>query len=74
MAILFCEHCGGEGRIWKSRYGGTDPDVWDAGQCGDCDGSGNRKCEARGCDQDATWLNEDGEALCTECMVEPIAQ
>ena len=28
-----CEACGGEGRIFKSRYGGNDPDVWDAGLC-----------------------------------------
>ena len=41
MTILSCEHCGGEGRIFKSKYGGNDPDVWDAGKCEVCDGSGN---------------------------------
>lgn len=36
---LLCEACGGEGRIWKSRYGGNDPDVWDAGPCPVCNGT-----------------------------------
>lgn len=31
-----CAVCGGEGRIFKSRYGGNDPDVWDAGPCPAC--------------------------------------
>ncbi|HET6198246.1 MAG TPA: hypothetical protein VFE12_20955 [Acetobacteraceae bacterium] len=37
-----CEGCGGEGRIFKSRYGGNDPDVWDAGRCEACEGTGYR--------------------------------
>lgn len=36
---VLCESCGGEGRILKSRYGGNDPDVWDAGPCPVCDGT-----------------------------------
>ena len=36
-----CERCGGEGRIWKSKYGGNDPDVWDAGECPVCEGTGS---------------------------------
>jgi DnaJ-class molecular chaperone len=43
--IIPCQTCGGEGRIFKSRYGGNDPDVWDAGQCETCAGSGNQTCE-----------------------------
>jgi hypothetical protein len=43
--ILPCRVCGGEGREWKSKYGGNDPDVWDAGPCRVCDGSGNQTCE-----------------------------
>ena len=46
--ILPCTKCGGEGRHWKSRYGGNDPDVWDAGPCERCDGSGNHVCEECG--------------------------
>ena len=68
--FLPCEHCGGEGRNWKSKYGGNDPDVWDAGSCEACDGSGNFKCQSRGCDEDAVGFNEDGEALCEDCMIE----
>jgi hypothetical protein len=36
---VLCEACGGEGRIYKSRYGGNDPDVWDAGPCLECNGT-----------------------------------
>lgn len=39
IRIIPCETCCGEGRIWKSRYGGNDPDVWDAGPCPECDGA-----------------------------------
>lgn len=41
-----CPCCGGEGRIYKSRYGGNDPDVWDAGQCEMCEGTGTAEVEA----------------------------
>lgn len=34
-----CEVCGTEGRIFTSRYGGNDPDVWDAGPCPVCHGA-----------------------------------
>jgi len=33
-----CRHCE-EGKIWRSRYGGNDPDVW-AERCPYCDGTG----------------------------------
>ncbi len=61
--ILHCLQCSGEGRIFKSKYGGNDPDVWDAGKCEACDGSGNATCDNRGFD-------EDGNALCQECLME----
>jgi hypothetical protein len=32
--------CGGEGRLYNSKYGGNDPDVSDAGQCDACNGTG----------------------------------
>lgn len=36
---VLCEACGGEGRRYTSRYGGNDPDVWDAGPCQACEGT-----------------------------------
>ena len=70
MSRLPCSQCAGEGRIFKSRYGGNDPDVWDAGRCEACEGSGDMKCEARGCNEIASAFNDDGEALCTDCFQE----
>lgn len=71
--ILPCLKCGGEGRVFKSKYGGNDPDVWDAGQCEECEGSGSAVCEARGCKEQAVAFNEDGEALCEDCLAEYVA-
>lgn len=65
--IMPCRACGGEGREFRSRYGGNDPDVWDAGRCEACNGSGNQTCEARGCTEKAVAFNDDGEALCEDC-------
>jgi hypothetical protein len=67
---LHCLKCSGEGRIYKSKYGGNDPDVWDAGKCEACEGSGNEVCHARGCKEPAVAFNDDGEALCEDCMAE----
>jgi hypothetical protein len=36
----YCEACGGEGKLYTSRYGGNDPDVWPIGKCEVCKGSG----------------------------------
>ena len=68
--ILSCLKCNGEGRIFKSKYGGNDPDVWDAGKCAECDGSGTAVCESRGCTQAAIAFNDDGEAMCEDCLAE----
>ena len=70
MADLPCMSCGGEGRNWKSKHGGNDPDVWDAGPCPTCEGSGNEPCSRWGCDQDAHGFNDDGEPMCEECLLE----
>jgi DnaJ-class molecular chaperone len=69
---LPCIHCGGEGRLWKSRYGGNDPDVWDAGPCEACHGTGDQTCEE--CSKHAatsiwrthshTWL------VCDDCYAD----
>ena len=67
--ILPCVTCGGSGRIMKSKYGGNDPDVWDAGPCEACDGSGNHICDKRGCGEVAIGFNDDGEALCEDCSL-----
>lgn len=38
IGMIPCIKCQGEGRIFKSKYGGNDPDVWDAGKCEACGG------------------------------------
>lgn len=70
MSILPCIKCQGEGRIFKSKYGGNDPDVWDAGKCEACDGSGSHRCDSRSCDEVAVGFNDNGEALCEDCLAE----
>ena len=46
--MRYCERCGGEGKLYTSRYGGNDPDVWPTGECPVCEGSGwDREAEAR---------------------------
>lgn len=63
-----CRTCGGEGRMIKSRYGGNDPDTWDAGPCenDDCDnGYEPIWCEGWRCSAPATELI-DGEPFCDE--------
>lgn len=67
---LPCARCQGEGSLYGSRYGGNDPDVWRTGKCDVCDGSGDQQCEARGCKEPAVAFNDDGEALCADCLME----
>jgi len=68
--ILHCLKCSGEGRLYDSKYGGNDPDVWDIGKCEACDGSGNATCDNRGCEDPAVGFDEDGNALCEDCLME----
>lgn len=70
MTILTCTKCQGEGKLYSSRYGGNDPDVWATGTCPVCDGSGNEVCSARGCDQPAQGFDDDGNPLCGDCLFE----
>ena len=70
MTALVCERCRGEGSLYTSRYGGNDPDVWRTGLCPACNGSGHAKCEGRGCSSVAVGFNDDGEALCSECLAD----
>jgi len=44
---IHCERCGGEGKLYTSRYGGNDPDVWPIGTCPVCEGSGYTPTEDR---------------------------
>lgn len=70
MASLFCQKCAGEGTIYTSRYGGNDPDVYPVGKCEACDGSGSQPCERHGCKENAVGFNDDGEAMCADCLLE----
>lgn len=70
MGVLACLSCNGSGRKYASRYGGNDPDVWDSGSCEECEGRGDQKCQARRCNERAVALNDDGEALCEDCLSE----
>ncbi len=70
MPILACIKCSGEGTLYTSRYGGNDPDVWPTGECDACEGSGNAICDARGCRAVAVGFDEDGRALCEDCLQE----
>lgn len=70
MSKLPCTKCQGEGSIYSSRYGGNDPDVYRVGPCEECGGSGVMICEARGCREQAVAFNDDGEALCEDCLAE----
>ena len=65
-----CSKCAGEGAIYTSKHGGNDPDVWRIGDCEECEGTGTQKCESRGCSEDATFFNDEGEALCGDCLLE----
>jgi hypothetical protein len=38
--------------------------------CEPCGGSGEARCERRGCAQKAIGFNDDGEALCEDCLAE----
>lgn len=40
MVQKLCEACGSEGKIYTSRYGGNDPDVWPLCDCSACEGKG----------------------------------
>lgn len=70
MTMLYCQKCHGEGQLYTSRYGGNDPDVWATGECDVCEGSGHARCDQRGCGEPAVGFDEDGRALCEDCLFE----
>jgi len=47
--MIICDNCAGEGRIYRSRYGGNDPDQ-SAHTCPVCLGRG--EVEPEECDED----------------------
>ncbi len=59
MPRITCMNCHGEG-VERDRE--TD--------CEDCDGSGNQRCESRSCREDAIGFNDEGKALCEDCLFE----
>ena len=67
-----CEHCDGEGRIIRSRWGGSDPDTWFAEWCEQCDdGVIAVMCEGLRCQEPATeFVTFEGgevEPYCQRC-------
>jgi hypothetical protein len=71
---LPCQKCAGEGRIFESKHGGNDPDVWDAGECPACRGIGHEPCARRRCPDKAVGFNDDGEPLCEDCMADWVVE
>ena len=54
---IACEHCE-EGRLIKSRWGGNDPDTWDAGPCEECGGTGEIEVFCDSCNKEATRVTK----------------
>lgn len=71
-ASLACEWCRWDGRKWGSRYGGNDPDVWDAGPCDACGGSGEHYCDDCGKLPAVSFFTERRKTfrLCLGCHIE----
>lgn len=53
----WCERCGGEGKLYTSRYGGNDPDVWPIGECPVCEGTGYALIETE--EEEAAAMDEE---------------
>ena len=58
MSILFCIECHGSG------CGPYDE------ECRACHGSGNAGCDMRGCKEPAVGFDDNGRALCEDCLFE----
>jgi hypothetical protein len=67
---IICTSCAGEGSIFISRYGGNDPDVWDAGPCELCDATGHTFlcCDCCPNPEATEWFQS--LALCATCAAE----
>lgn len=65
MTKEWCLTCGGEGKLYTSRYGGNDPDVWPTGPCEACDGTGWQERPCAKCEYfDIGLMGPDGESDC----------
>ena len=69
---LTCTDCGGEGQVYRSKFGGNDPDGWLV-RCAYCDGQGTvtPRCDGRGCHTVASetirWPTGEVEHYCVRC-------
>lgn len=46
VRLVLCEHCGSEGRLYRTRSGHpNDPDTIDRGPCAECEGTGRELIE-----------------------------
>ena len=68
MSWIPCAKCGGTGSPLESTslWVGPPSDV----ECRECKGSGAAKCEKHGCSEDAAGFDDDGNALCNDCLME----
>lgn len=60
-----CERCGGEGKLYASRYGGNDPDVWPIGECPVCEGSGYEVIETEPVDEEEIMMADELKRVAT---------
>lgn len=42
----------------------------EGGECQACDGSGMQQCDNRGCEEPAVGFDNNGKALCEDCLSE----
>ena len=66
---IICPDCGGEGRKIRSRYGGNDPDTWDAGPCDRCETTGYAVLCCDGCDNPKAVEWFMGGKWCVACAI-----
>lgn len=70
MTYTPCGICGCEGKIYTSRYGGNDPDVWPSGPCEACEGTGYRLQETEPFEMDDIETAEIRETELSESREE----
>ena len=62
VTTQLCSHCGGEGQLYTSRYGGNDPDVWPIGKCPVCEGSCYELIETEEIEEGDLWPKPEGSS------------
>ena len=69
---LTCDDCDGDGSVYRSKFGGNDPDGWLV-RCAYCDGEGTvtPRCDGWGChtvaNETIRWPTGEVEHYCTRC-------